>query len=1123
MFIADFHIHSKYSRATSRECVPEHLELWARKKGLDLIGTGDFTHPAWREELKEKLVPSEEGLYMLRKEFRRGDDIAGPDFNPRFIVTGEISSIYKKNGKVRKVHNLILLPGLEDAEALSRRLEAIGNLHSDGRPILGLDSRDLLQITLDVCPEAIFIPAHIWTPHFSLFGAYSGFDDITECFEDLTDHIYALETGLSSDPPMNWRLSALDRFTLVSNSDAHSPANLAREANLFDTVLSYPHIVRALQNRDAGGFYGTIEFFPEEGKYHCDGHRNCKVCFTPSETKAASGICPVCGGRITVGVLHRVEALADRSEGFISPGAKHFESLVPLYEVIASSMGLTTASVKVKEKHDNLIHNLGPELFILRQAPLEDIKHKAGALVAEGIRRLRCGKVEILPGYDGEYGKIKILDKNEIDLFFGQMSFFSEKKKEAPPDPKIVQNKTRRAGPVPDQDIRRGNGMEEVAREVSGMERVTREVSEDIPYGLNREQWNAVSASEPAVTVIAGPGTGKTKTLVSRAVYLIEKCGVPPSEITAVTFTNKAAAEMRRRLEKHFGNSRAVKAMTIGTFHSIALKILSERSGENGVTVIDEINALFIVEDILKRLGLKISPRDVLRGISLIKNGASTLPASGKTPDAPQEVYDLYCTQLERYGVLDYDDILVKALGLFEEKDAGHMDDKHLSGAFSHLLVDEFQDINDIQYRMIREWSKNCKSIFAIGDPDQSIYGFRGSTPRYFEQFQKDFSNIRQVRLTRNYRSTPEILHSAKSVISKGSASGEHGLPLNASREGGARVRLLTADSDFSEALFVAKEINRLVGGIDMLDVHASPAAGRKRIASKQLMGFSDIAVLYRVNRQAEILEQCLLKEGIPYTVAGRNELLANEEVRKTTAFFRFLLNPGDLMSLGVCLKTLGACQGDDVQRILGSYAEAEKSMSSLAGMLETPCPLTAPDSLHRFMELLRKYEPLIRREKPQKLIESFINDNGLPESGPLELLLSTAVLHDGMPAFLQNLILGTEADVVRSGGKVYHPDAVSLMTLHGAKGLEFPIVFLCGLNEGLLPFRSRSGDCDLNEERRLFYVGMTRAQDELILLTSPSPSSFLSDISKESLEEDTLARRQAPEARQLSLFDSIR
>ncbi len=305
MIIADFHIHSQYSRATSRDCDPEHLDLWARRKGIALLGTGDFTHQAWRQGLAEKLEPAEEGLYRLKPEFRLP---GGPEGEPRFLVTGEISSIYKKNGRVRKVHSLILLPGLEAAGELAHRLEAVGNIHSDGRPILGLDCRDLLEMTLDACPQAVFIPAHIWTPHFSLFGAFSGFDSIEECFGDLTPHIHALETGLSSDPPMNWRVSALDRYLLVSNSDAHSPSRLGREANLLDAPLSYPGAAAALTTGQ--GFCGTIEFFPEEGKYHFDGHRNCGQRLSPAEAEQAGGLCPVCGKRLTTGVLHRVEQLA---------------------------------------------------------------------------------------------------------------------------------------------------------------------------------------------------------------------------------------------------------------------------------------------------------------------------------------------------------------------------------------------------------------------------------------------------------------------------------------------------------------------------------------------------------------------------------------------------------------------------------------------------------------------------------------------------------------------------------------------------------------------------------------------------------------------------------------------
>ena len=295
MYIGDLHIHSRYSRATSKELTPEHLDLWARKKGIHIVGTGDFTHQAWRAELEQKLEPAESGLYVLKKEWEIRHSSAAAGNKPRFVITGEISSIYKKNGKVRKVHSLILLPSLEAAEVLSRRLEAIGNIHSDGRPILGLDCHDLLAITLDACPEAIYVPAHIWTPHFSLFGAFSGFDTIEECYEELTPQIHALETGLSSDPAMNWRLSALDSYQLISNSDAHSPAKLGREANLLDIEPSYAGLSDALQGRSPAALTGTLEFFPEEGKYHWDGHRACGLCLEPGETEACGGRCPVCG------------------------------------------------------------------------------------------------------------------------------------------------------------------------------------------------------------------------------------------------------------------------------------------------------------------------------------------------------------------------------------------------------------------------------------------------------------------------------------------------------------------------------------------------------------------------------------------------------------------------------------------------------------------------------------------------------------------------------------------------------------------------------------------------------------------------------------------------------------
>ena len=408
--IADLHIHSRFSMATSKEGTPENLDFWARKKGISLIGTGDFTHPVWREELKERLVSEGNGMYRLRDEYVKEKSRKFPGEGTRFVVSGEISSIYKKNGKTRKVHNVILLPSLEAADAMAQRLEKIGNIHSDGRPILGLDSHDLLEMMLDVCPEGILIPAHIWTPHFSVLGAKSGFDSVEECFEELAPYIHALETGLSSDPAMNWRISKLDRYQLVSNSDAHSPSKLGREANLLDIDCSYEGLYRAIQTGE--GLEGTVEFFPEEGKYHFDGHRKCGVSLSPVEAERLGGICPVCGKKLTMGVDHRVEQLADRAEGFVKKDGKKYESLVPLPEVISTCMGYSAASKKVQGCFEQMIQTLGTEFDILRNVPSEDIKSCAGERIAEGIENVRTGNVKRIPGYDGEYGKIELFDEN---------------------------------------------------------------------------------------------------------------------------------------------------------------------------------------------------------------------------------------------------------------------------------------------------------------------------------------------------------------------------------------------------------------------------------------------------------------------------------------------------------------------------------------------------------------------------------------------------------------------------------------------------------------------------------------------------------------------------------------
>jgi uncharacterized protein (TIGR00375 family) len=400
----------------------ESLWKWAQIKGITVIGTGDFTHPGWYNELKEKLEYNDNNLFKLNDKYESNDIPEASRAKVNFLLTSEVSCIYSKNGRVRKIHSLIFAPDYASASRINAALSGIGNLSSDGRPILGLDAKRLLRIVLDASDKALFVPAHAWTPHFSVFGAGSGFGSLEECFEELTPNIHAIETGLSSDPSMNRRLSALDALTLISNSDAHSPAKLGREANIFDTNVSYESIIDSIKT--GNGFSGTIEFFPEEGKYHYDGHRTCGVCLSPEETRRHNFLCPVCGKRVTVGVMHRVEKLADRENGFTPAGAASFHSIIPLQEIIAETMKVGPNSKAVNREYLRLVEKLGNEFKILMDTPLDEIERAGYPLLREAIGRMRSGDIHIAPGYDGEYGKIKIFEEAERKDIKGQTRLF---------------------------------------------------------------------------------------------------------------------------------------------------------------------------------------------------------------------------------------------------------------------------------------------------------------------------------------------------------------------------------------------------------------------------------------------------------------------------------------------------------------------------------------------------------------------------------------------------------------------------------------------------------------------------------------------------------------------------
>lgn len=400
--ICDFHIHSKYARATSKAMNLEGLDEWAEKKGIEVISAADFTHPLWFSELTSKLEEAEPGLYRLKGSSRK----------TRFILTTEVSCIYSKKGAVRRIHLLLFAPSLEVVARINTQLGLRGNLRSDGRPILGLDAAEVARIAFTADERCLVVPAHAWTPWFSVFGSKSGFDSLEECFEDLTPNIFAVETGLSSDPAMNWRLSRLDNITLISNSDSHSLPKIGREANVFDIEkLSYEAIAGVMKTRK--GFLYTVEFFPEEGKYHYDGHRLCLVRLSPAESRKRNNICPSCSKPLTIGVLNRVEELADRTEGAKPQGAVPFKSMIPLDEIIADALGQRVGTKQVAEEYERLLSRLGSEFAVLLDASKELICEVARPEVAEGVFRVREGRVKVEPGYDGEYGVIKIFEGGE--------------------------------------------------------------------------------------------------------------------------------------------------------------------------------------------------------------------------------------------------------------------------------------------------------------------------------------------------------------------------------------------------------------------------------------------------------------------------------------------------------------------------------------------------------------------------------------------------------------------------------------------------------------------------------------------------------------------------------------
>ena len=1037
-FHADLHVHSKYSRATSRDLDLEHLAAWACRKGIGVVATGDFTHPAWCAELKQKLVPAEPGLFRLRGDIEQAiaQTLPAACRTPvRFMLEVEISTIYKKADRTRKIHHLIYAPDFETVDRMSARLARIGNIASDGRPILGLDSRNLLEIALESGPHAYLVPAHIWTPWFAALGSQSGFDSIAECYGDLADRIFAVETGLSSDPPMNWRVSFLDRYRLTSNSDAHSPGKLGREATTFDCELDYFAIKHALET--GCGYVGTVEFFPDEGKYHLDGHRKCEVRLSPNETLAHGGRCPVCGEPLTIGVEHRVEVLADRSEAqaLPPPSAGTVSNLVPLPEILSELTASGAASRAVARGYDQAIGKLGAELSILQSVPVEDIARAGSSLLAEGITRLRAGQVICEAGYDGEYGVIRLFEENELArLTAGGLLFdapISKRAASAAPKPVVT-------GTAQADDGETAAPARPRLRLVSSQPKA----GSGLLAQLDDDQRSAAETLDGPLLIVADPGSGKTRTLTYRIAHLIAERGVAAETCLAITFTRRAAAEMRERLAALLPDR--AERVAIHTFHSLGLSILREHASAAG------LHRDFRVASETERAALLAETLDVsaskaerlLRAISKEKR------RHGQPDDGSSEAA-AYNRALATRNWIDFDDLIAFPLRALTTDSA--LAARYRS-RWRWISVDEFQDVDEQQYRLLKLLAPPAGNLCVIGDPNQAIYGFRGADASCFERFRQDYPAARTVHLRRNYRSTGTIVTAAAQVI----ASSPSAPIAEIVRDMHERIAIQTAPTERAEAESIVKAIEEMIGGHSFFSIDS----GRAIRTPDSQRSFADFAVLYRTEAQAAALCEALERSGIPYKRNSHRPLVDDPAVQ-----------------------------------------------ALLEGLREDGEATTLADELHAAAErLTERAGAMIALQRLVALAQTCSNDRRRIKDAAA---------------------LTTDAEFWDAGA-----DRVSLLTLHAAKGLEFAVVFIVGLEDGLLPLHwDEPDEAAMAEERRLFYVGMTRAKDRLILsharqrlwrgrLRTLEPSPFLRDIEAELVKhQPAQAWRGKPQDRQLKLL----
>ena len=976
-YLVDFHLHSRYSIATAKNAHLPAYETAALFKGIRVVGTGDCQHPVYLQDMEEMLQDEGNGLFRLKPEYsQRGDCPLSVRGKPvSFMLTTEVSTIFKRYGKVRKVHSVIVCDTFDKVRVLQKKLERIGNIKSDGRPILGLDVKDLLHMVLDIGDGCYLIPAHIWTPWFSALGSKSGFDSIEETFEDLTGHIAALETGLSSDPVMNHLVSANDRFLLVSNSDAHSPDKLGRNANIFWGEVSFAAIHDTLL-RQRGPVPGTIDLFPEEGKYHLDGHRKCGFCLDPREERLPDNRCPVCGKPLTIGVLNRVVQLADRRQAENvnqQPGLY----IIPLKEILSELIGYSPKCKRVVQRYKTLIDRLGAELDILLYQDIDTIAGKSDGLLAQAITRLRAHQVIRQGGFDGQYGVIRLFSPEELEAlkarFIPGVTICKKRKK------KSLVN---RQQPL-----------------------FAAETSRPSATWTIRQQ-EVIDSNYSTTIVMAGPGAGKTAVMVERILTLV-RAGIAPAHILATTFTIHAAREIHARVQ---AGLHTAHGPYIATLHALAYAVIRRHCAAN------QQEAPVIVTDL---------PKDV------------------KAPDQVVELSDLVPRALE----------LLRREGL-------HL----LPAPFKHVIVDEFQDIDAQQYDFILTAAQQSK-LTVIGDEHQSIYGFRGCSPRFFDRLAKDRQHVGVIRLDKSFRVPGHVLRAAYQLL--GASDTVHSVSPVC-----AKVQCVRAGNIQQQVRLMVAEIEKAISGsgfyyYDMQDVdHDSPSRS-----------YQDIAVLYRSNRMGDIIEKELQQHNVPVK-------RYNSGMGRQTPLARLIA----LLKLYIMARS--GAKGYIPLTLLAQpgFIPLNGTSSWRQGVPYAPCYQAAVQEAGRLAD---QHSGSVSIDE----IKAFLVGPGsywLPDCiGSRDTQALALHIH----AHQRQLWLMNDIDLLGP-----QCQGVNLMTIHSAKGLEFDTVCLPLFQDPF--YRPNAGDDaeQQAEERRVLFVALSRAKRQLFLYASQQPAAYLADIAADNL-----------------------